>query len=199
MLYSSQELMRYDVAARDGSVGPVADVLLDPEAWQVRFLLVAANATDASNQMCIAAHDVRGLRHPDEVVDIAVSKSQLSTSRGAEAAEVLIRVSGLLEFAVLANDGPLGSIHGILFDTDDWLVRYFIVDTGELLDAKIVLLSPAAVQSIDQSTSEIQIDLPIETVRNSPEFDGDADLSRQYEVFLHDYYGWQPYWDAQCG
>ena len=83
-----------------------------------------------------------------------------------------------------------------MLDTDDWHVRYVIVDTGELLTAKLVLLSPKVVRSIDFDSSEILINLPIETVRNSPEFDGDADLSRQYEVFLHDYYGWQPYWDA---
>ncbi len=75
-------------------------------------------------------------------------------------------------------------------------VRRIVVDTGELLAAKLVLHSPAAVRSINFDTSESLINLPIETVRNSPEFDGDADLSRQYGGFLHDYYGWQTYWDA---
>ena len=196
MLYSSQELMRYDVAASDGSVGSVVDVLLNPETWQIEFLSAEAGATFDSDEVRIATGDIRALRHPDEVVDIAVSNSQLSSSGGGKEAKHLVRMSNLLEFAVLATDAHLGRFHGLMFETDDWHVRYVVVDTGELLTAKLVLLSPSAVQSIDFDTSEILINLPIETVRNSPEFDGDTDLSRQYEVFLHDYYGWQPYWDA---
>ena len=196
MLYGSQELMRYDVAAIDGLVGPVVDILLNLETWQIEALSAEAGPTFSSDEVRIATRDIRALRHPDEVVDIAVSNSQLSSSGEGKEAKHLIRLSNLLEFAVLATDAHLGRFHGLMFDTDDWHVRYLVIDTGELLTAKLVLLSPAAVQSIDIDSSEILINLPIETVRNSPEFDGDADLSRQYEVFLHDYYGWQPYWNA---
>ena len=167
MLYSSQELMRYDVAAIDGSVGPVVDVLLNPVTWQIEFLLAEAGATFDSDKVRIASGDIRALRHPAEVVDIAVSKSQLLPG-GGEEAEHLVRMSNLLEFAVLATDAHLGRFHGLMFETDDWHVRYVVVDTGELLTAKLVLLSPAAVRSIDFDESEILVDLPIENRSQFP-------------------------------
>ena len=89
MLYSSQELLRYDAAAIDGSIGPVVDVLLNPETWQIEYLSAETGATSGSDEIRIATRDIRALRHPDEVVDIAVSISQLSSSGEGQGGQTL--------------------------------------------------------------------------------------------------------------
>jgi len=33
-----------------------------------------------------------------------------------------------------------------------------------------------------------------DAIRHSPAYDETAELSRDYEAFLHDYYGRPPYW-----
>ena len=99
-------------------------------------------------------------------------------------------------YAIHASDGEIGSLRDVYFDDQSTLIRYFVVDTGTWLPGKRVLLAPAVVGGIDTERGEIVSGLTRQQVEDSPPVDTEKPVSRQQELSLHTYYGWQPYWAA---
>ena len=96
--------------------------------------------------------------------------------------------------AIHASDGEIGSLRDVYFDDRSTLLRYFVVDTGTWLPGKRVLLVPAVVGGIDAERGEIVTGLTRQQVEDSPPVETEKPVSRQQEMALHTYYGWQPYW-----
>lgn len=103
-------------------------------------------------------------------------------------------VKEVRNYVMVAPDGRLGKVHGLMIDTSTWMIRYFIIDTGEWLGGKLVLVGPQAIGPIDWADQSVRTNLTSELIRKSPPYDETSELSRDYEAFLHDYYNWPPYW-----
>ena len=97
-------------------------------------------------------------------------------------------------YDILATDGAIGSVHDFLFDDSTWVLRYLVVDTGEWLPGRLVLLSPVALGQPQWEGRVLPVSLSREQVRNSPDIRSDKPVSRQYEADLHRYYAWPVYW-----
>jgi sporulation protein YlmC with PRC-barrel domain len=97
-------------------------------------------------------------------------------------------------YGIHASDGEIGSLRDVYFDDQSTLIRYFVVDTGTWLPGQRVLLVPAVVGGIDAERREIVTGLTRQQVEDSPPVDTEKPVSRQQELALHTYYGWQPYW-----
>ncbi len=97
-------------------------------------------------------------------------------------------------YSVEATDGEVGTVETLYFDEATWAVRYLVVNVGNWLLPDKILLSPLSVASVDHDDETIHVDLSKEQVKNSPHIDAERPVSRQYEITLHDYYGWNPYW-----
>jgi sporulation protein YlmC with PRC-barrel domain len=97
-------------------------------------------------------------------------------------------------YAIHASDGDIGSLRDIYFDDQSTLVRYLVVDTGTWLPGRRVLLVPAVVGGVDAERGEVITGLTRQQVEDSPPVDTEKPVSRQEEMALHTYYGWQPYW-----
>jgi len=97
-------------------------------------------------------------------------------------------------YAIQATDGLLGKIEEILFDDDQWAVRYFVVNTGSWLTGKKVLISPIAVKGIKAENQTMIVTLSRQQVKQSPDIDTDKPVSRQMEIQYYDYYHWPYYW-----
>jgi hypothetical protein len=79
-------------------------------------------------------------------------------------------------------------------DDDGWTIRYMVVDTHNWLPGRKVLISPQWVEKVSWEESKVYLNLTREKVRQSPEFDPSAPVSREYEEVLFDYYGRPKYW-----
>jgi sporulation protein YlmC with PRC-barrel domain len=55
-------------------------------------------------------------------------------------------INDLRRFSVAATDGSLGSVGDVYFDDRSWSVRYLVVDAGNRLPGRRVLVSPSAVR-----------------------------------------------------
>lgn len=97
-------------------------------------------------------------------------------------------------YSVQATDGEVGKVETLYFDEETWAVRYLVVNVGNWLLPDQILLSPVAVTHADHEEETITVALTKEQVKNSPHMDTKRPVSRQYEVTLHDYYNWSPYW-----
>jgi hypothetical protein len=88
----------------------------------------------------------------------------------------------------------MGKVYSFLFDDLEWTIRYLVVDTGDWLPGRKVLLSPMAIDKVDVECQSLAVGLTQAQVENSPPLAADAPVSRQIEADLHQYYGWVPYW-----
>jgi uncharacterized protein YrrD len=100
----------------------------------------------------------------------------------------------LVGYAIAATDGELGHVRDLYFDDGAWVVRYLVVDTGNWLSNRKVLVSPMALGAPNSELHAIPAQLTREQVRNSPGIDTDRPVSRQHELEFSGYYGYPYYW-----
>jgi PRC-barrel domain len=55
---------------------------------------------------------------------------------------MLKNASAINGYAIAASDGRLGTVDDFLFDDASWMVRWLVVDTGNWLPGRKVLLPP---------------------------------------------------------
>jgi hypothetical protein len=92
-----------------------------------------------------------------------------------------------------ARDGEIGKVKDFFFDKDYWHIRYFIVDTGEWLNSREVMIAPEVLRSM-QSDTGLSVELTVDQVRHSPTIDTGKPVSPQDETTLRRHYGWPNYW-----
>jgi hypothetical protein len=93
-----------------------------------------------------------------------------------------------------ATDGDVGSVHDLYFDDRRWTVRYLVVDTGNWLPGRQVLISPLSVREVSPEEERVALRLTREQVEHSPELDIRGPVTREYETELVRHYGLDPYW-----
>ena len=109
---------------------------------------------------------------------------------------MFLNASEIKGYAIAASDGRLGTVSDFLFDDESWLVRWLVVDTGNWLSGRKVLLPPSVLGHRHPTGEEFPVELTMQQVKDSPEIDTDQSVSRQMESKVYNYYGWSPYWGA---
>jgi sporulation protein YlmC with PRC-barrel domain len=107
---------------------------------------------------------------------------------------VLRSVDDLQGRDIRATDGEIGSIDQFFFDDETWTIRYLVVDTGNWLSGRKVLISPIALGHTDWAAEGLSVSLTKEQIKNSPGIDTDKPVSRQHESEYFNYYGYPYYW-----
>jgi hypothetical protein len=96
----------------------------------------------------------------------------------------------------MASDGEIGHVKDFYFDDRNWAVRYVVADTGSWLSGRLVLISPHAFGSLDQTGKALRVNLTRKQIENSPSIESHKPVSRQYEEEYYRYYGWPYYWQG---
>lgn len=107
---------------------------------------------------------------------------------------MLRNASGIVGYAIAASNGGLGTVNDFLFDDASWLIRWLVVDTGNWLSHRKVLLPTSVLGHIDPTRREFSVRLTTQQVERSPDIETERPVSRQIETNLYNYYGWSPYW-----
>jgi sporulation protein YlmC with PRC-barrel domain len=95
---------------------------------------------------------------------------------------------------LIARDGAIGSIEDVFFDDDRWGVRYLVVDTGEWLPGRRVLISPASLERGGAEPDGVRVNLTREQVETAPPVGSDQPVSRRYEMAHARHFGYPYYW-----
>lgn len=95
---------------------------------------------------------------------------------------------------VMARDGSVGTIEDAYFDDQDWTVRFVVVDTGEWLPGRKVLLPPDALHVDEDGVTAAG--LSREDVRTAPSQDQADTVSSLCDEALATRYGASSYWAA---
>jgi sporulation protein YlmC with PRC-barrel domain len=107
---------------------------------------------------------------------------------------VLHRMKDLEGYTIAAVDGVIGHVKDFYFDDDSWVIRYLVVQTGQWLSHRRVLISPIAINQPNWSERSFPAGITQERVKNSPSIDTDKPVSRQHEKEYLGYYGYPRYW-----
>jgi len=95
---------------------------------------------------------------------------------------------------IQAADGEIGHVDDFIIDDDMWAIRYLVIDTLNWWPGKKVLISPQWIESISWSESKVFVNLPREIIKQSPEYNEESLLTRDYEISLYQHYNRQGYW-----
>lgn len=104
--------------------------------------------------------------------------------------------STLKGYAVEASDGKIGVVSDFLFDDQSWKIRWLVLDPGNWLPQRKILLHPSALAEPDPVRQSIAVKLTKAEVEQSPDLQDHQPVSRQMEAHLYDYYGWDPTWGS---
>ena len=107
---------------------------------------------------------------------------------------MLWHASAINGYAIEDDDGDIDTVSDFLFDDASWQVRWLVVDTGNWLSGRKVLLPPSVLGRLYAKDRVFAVKLTMQQVKDSPEIDTDRPVSRQMEGNVYDYYGWTPYW-----
>jgi hypothetical protein len=101
--------------------------------------------------------------------------------------------SAINGYAIEASDGLLGTVSDLLFEDVGWAIRWLVVDTGNWLPGRSVLLPLSVLGKPDRTLHHFPVKLTMQQVKDSPDVDTDQPVSRQIEAHVYNYYGWDPY------
>lgn len=108
-------------------------------------------------------------------------------------------VKSLIGYTVAATYGEIGKVKEFYFDDTTWTIQYLILDTGNWLTGRVVLISPQALLTPDWENKTFPVNLTKEQIWNCPHINTAIPVSRQEENKLHNYYSMVAYWGGGYG
>ena len=98
--------------------------------------------------------------------------------------------NSMIGFAIRANDGDLGKVDEFYFDDQTWTIRYIVVETGNWLSGRKVLIALVAFGKPDIESRTFSVNLSRTQVSNSPKIETQRPIYRQHEIELYEHYQW---------
>jgi len=99
-------------------------------------------------------------------------------------------------YHIEGSDEAIGHIQDCIVDDESWKVRYLVVDTSNWWLGKSVLIAPHWARRISWKERKVFVDLSRQKIKDSPEWNAETAVNREYETRLYDYYGrpadWSP-------
>ena len=97
-------------------------------------------------------------------------------------------------YNIQAADGEIGHVEDFIIEAEVWAIRYLTFDTKNWWAGKKVLVSTQWIDRVSWSESKVFVNLPLEIIRQPPEYTEDFQLTREYEIKLHRNYNRRSYW-----
>ncbi|MFW5642003.1 MAG: PRC-barrel domain-containing protein [Roseicyclus sp.] len=104
-LRSLREITGYGITATDGEIGSVADALLDPEGWTIRYIVVDTGNWLPGRQVAIRPDRVTAIRWDDEDIVVRVRREEVEGAPELSLLEELERSDAHLALAPYGTYG----------------------------------------------------------------------------------------------
>lgn len=91
-------------------------------------------------------------------------------------------------YHIHGSDDSIGHVEDFLIDSENWTIRYVIVDTSNWWMGKRVLLAPGWIRSVNWIDHTVQVDRTRQEIKDAPEYDPERPIEREYEAGLHRYH-----------
>jgi hypothetical protein len=106
------------------------------------------------------------------------------------------RVSAFKNYTIEAPDGKVGHISDVLFEDNNWKIRWFVVNTGPWLLGRKLLIHPKALGRPDIRQRAFAVSLTKAEVETSPDISTDPPVFLQMEQVQPAYYAYTPNWNG---
>jgi hypothetical protein len=94
----------------------------------------------------------------------------------------------LKKYKLNCSDGEIGKVKDFYFDDQTWIIRYLVVNTGNWLIGRQVLVSPHSIVSVNKEEESININLTKSQIENSPILDSEKPVSKQFQKEFNEYF-----------
>ncbi|MDB4924437.1 PRC-barrel domain-containing protein [Mucilaginibacter sp.] len=92
-------------------------------------------------------------------------------------------------YRIHATNGEIGDVEDFIIDDQSWRMHFLVVDTGHWFPGKKVLIAPKWISEVKWEESAVYVNITVNAVKNSPEFDPSVPLPETYENEFYRYYG----------
>jgi len=174
------------ISSVGGDHEPVINVALTKE--EVRQSLDAQTHRPVSLQQPHDYYLYLGLPHYLAVTDKSVS--DLDSDAHLRSTKIVGR------YHIMAVDGEIGHLDGFIIDDETWTIRYATAATRNWLPGKKTLLATEWINWISWAEANAYVGFTRNRIGNSPEFDPEHPLTRDFELELYTYYQRTPYWES---
>lgn len=214
MLWNASALNGYPIAATDGQIGTVSDLLYDESGWEIRWLVVDTGDWLSGRRALLPVSALGQadpetkrwpanltMRQVEECPDVDASeplsremeimvRNHYGLSAGQERADPGVRsLSEITGGAIETTDGEIGHAEDFLIDTALWQVRYLVVHTSSWWPGEKFLLSPLSIDWIDWARSIIHLHVTRQKVKDSPPYVAAETVDGAFEELFETYYG----------
>jgi hypothetical protein len=93
-----------------------------------------------------------------------------------------------------ASDGEIGHVEDFLVEEGSWAIRYIVIDTSNWWFGKKVVISPGWIRDVSWRESKVYVDVERQAVKEAPEYDAAAVVTREWEHDYFAHFGREPYW-----
>lgn len=107
---------------------------------------------------------------------------------------MLITTRELQTYKLDSLDGEIGKVKEFFFDDRHWSIRYLVADTGGWLTGRLILIAPHALVAAIKKERHIAVNLSKKQIEDSPSWESEKPVSRQFQADYNAHYGWQGYW-----
>ena len=138
-----------------------------------------------------------GSIHPFPIINTKTEQEIREMGKKEEHGDPNLRSTNeVISYNINASDGNIGHVEDFLFDNDNWIIRYLIVDTHNWLPGgRKVILALNWIKDIIWPDSTVNVNLTKEEIKGSPEYDPAKPAAREYETALHNHYNKTKYWE----
>lgn len=106
---------------------------------------------------------------------------------------MLRTLNHLVGHRISAKDGDIGHADDFLFDDQEWTIRYLVVDTGNWLPGRKVLLTPDSFSTPEWGAKTISTNLTKQQIESSPPLTESEPVSRELKNRIAEETPWTPY------
>jgi len=166
---------------------------LSPDVSTQNPVSMEAELLLGKSRMWTPASVVRLPRNTGQVIS---HEATLSGKQSAESAvkSHLRSVREVEGYHIEAPDGDIGHLKDLVVDDSTWQIEYLVVNAGNWLFQRKVLIPCSALENIRWADRRVHVSMRRTEIRNSPEYNPDVPIARDYEQALHTHYRRQPYW-----
>jgi hypothetical protein len=112
---------------------------------------------------------------------------------------MLLRVRELQDYTIRATDGDIGHVEQLYFDDLTWTIKYVVVDVGNWLSGRKVLIAPKVVIEADASGKNIHVSLTREEIQKGADIYSHKPVALQHPTDYSIYFGWPTYYWGLTG
>ncbi len=125
----------------------------------------------------------------------ATNTIRLSIQKQQQLTEPKLRsMREIIGYRVKASDGTAGRVIDTILNDQTWKFHYVVINTGSIFNHKKVLLAVDWINLFQHRKSQIQVDMPVKTIEDSPEFDPNTPMTHRREEVYYEFHGKPYYW-----